>query len=107
MLADISRRRQRAKEAYDAGVHSLEVYAADMKRLDDEESKYHVVADDYQIKVQKVNERKQRLEKFFKSMDDFNKLWDEADFQERKHLLRSIFKEIKVGNGQIIPEWRF
>lgn len=107
MIADIARRRQRAKEAYDAGVHSLEVYAADMKRLDDEESKYHMVTDDYQIKVQKVNERKQRLEKFFKNVDEFNRLWDESDFQERKHLLRSIYKEIKVGNGQIVPEWRF
>jgi len=107
MITDIERRRQRAKQAYDAGVHSLEVYAADMKRLDDEESKYHVVTDDYQIKVQKVNERKQRLEKFFKNVDEFNRLWDESDFQERKHLLRSIYKEIKVGNGQIVPEWRF
>jgi Na+/phosphate symporter len=107
MIADIERRRQRIKAAYEAGVDSLEVYAANKQRLDDEESKYHVVTDDYQIKLQQVNERKQRLEKFFKSVDEFNRLWDECDFQERKHLVRSLYKETKVGNGQILPEWRF
>lgn len=66
-----------------------------------------MVTDDYEIKLREVNERRQRLEKFFTSLEEFERLWVESEFQEKKHLLRTIFKEIKVGNGKIIPEWRF
>ncbi len=107
MLAETARRRQRIKEAYEAGVDSLDVYAANIRRLEEEESKYHVVTDDYEIKLREVNERRQRLEKFFTSLEEFERLWVESEFQEKKHLLRTIFKEIKEGNGKIIPEWRF
>jgi DNA repair exonuclease SbcCD ATPase subunit len=107
MLSDISRRRQRVKEAYEAGIDSLEVYAANIKRLEEEENKYHVVADDYQIKLQQLNERKQELEKFTKSLEDFNTLWDNAVLEEKKHFLRMIIKEIRVGNGKIEIDFRF
>lgn len=42
-LADLERRRLRVKEAYEAGIDTLEVYGANMKRLEDEKSKHHVV----------------------------------------------------------------
>lgn len=107
MLADIDRRRQRVKEAYEAGIDSLDVYAANMKRLEEEENKYHVVTDDYQFKLQQLNERRQELEKFTKSLEDFNTLWDNAIFEERKHFLRMIIKEIRAGNGKIEIDFRF
>ena len=66
-----------------------------------------MVADDYQFKLQKVNERRQELEKFTKSLEDFNTLWDNAEFEERKHFLRMIIKEIRAGNGNIEIDFRF
>ena len=106
-LADIERRRQRVKEAYEAGIDTLEVYGGNLKRLEEEENKHHVVADDYQFKLQKVNERRQELEKFTKSLEDFNILWDNAEFEEKKHFLRMIIKEIRAGNGKIEIDFRF
>lgn len=106
-LAEIERRRQRVKDAYEAGIDSLEVYASNKKRLDDEENQYHAVAGDYEIKLQQLNERKQELEKFTKSLEDFNVLWDNAEFQEKKHFLRTILKEIRAGNGKIEIDFRF
>jgi len=106
-LADLERRRLRVKEAYEAGIDTLEVYGANMKRLEDEESKHHVVADDYQLKLQKVNERRHELEKFTKSLEDFNTLWDNSEFEEKKHFLRMIIKEIRAGNGKIEIDFRF
>lgn len=106
-LADIDRRRERVKEAYEAGIDSIEVYAGNMKRLEEEENKYHVVTDDYQFKVQQLNERRKELEKFTKSLDDFNTLWDSSELEERKHVLRMIVKEIRAGNGKIEIDFRF
>jgi site-specific DNA recombinase len=106
-LAEIDRRRQRVKESYEAGIDSLETYGANLKRLEEEEIKYHVVADDYQFKLQKINERRHELEKFTKSLEDFNTLWDNAEFEEKKHFLRMIVKEIRAGNGKIEIDFRF
>lgn len=106
-LAEIERRRQRVKDAYEAGIDSLEVYAANKKRLDDEENQYRAVAGDYEIKLQQLTKRKQELEKFTKSLEDFNVLWDNAEFQEKKHFLRTILKEIRAGNGKIEIDFRF
>ncbi|HRN70161.1 MAG TPA: recombinase family protein, partial [Candidatus Woesebacteria bacterium] len=86
-ITDIDKRRHRVKEAYEAGIDSLDVYASNKKRLDEEENKYRVVADDYQIKIKQMNARKQELEKFTKSLEDFNTLWDNSELQERKHFL--------------------
>ncbi|KKQ15401.1 hypothetical protein A2858_02480 [Candidatus Daviesbacteria bacterium RIFCSPHIGHO2_01_FULL_36_37] len=106
-LADIDRRRERVKEAYEAGIDSIDVYAGNMKRLEEEVTKYHVVTDDYQFKVQQLNERRKELEKFTKSLDDFNTLWDSSELEERKHVLRMIVKEIRAGNGKIEIDFRF
>ncbi len=106
-IADIERRRLRVKDAYEAGIDSLEVYAANLKRLEEDENKYHVVADDYQIKLQKVNERHHELEKFTKSLEDFNTLWDNSLFEEKKHFLRMMLKEVRAGNGNIDIDFRF
>lgn len=107
MLSEIDRKRQRVKDAYEAGIDSLEVYAENKKRLDEEESKYHMVADDYKFKLQRLNEHREELEKFTKSLEDFNVLWDNATFDERKHFLRKIIKEIRAGNGIIEIDFRF
>lgn len=106
-LANIERKRLRVKEAYEEGIDSLEVYAANKRRLDEEEKKYHVVTDEYQIKLQQINERRKELEKFTKSLEDFNTLWDNANLQERKHFLRMIIKEVRAGNGKIEIDFRF
>ncbi len=78
-----------------------------MKRLEEEENKYHVVTDEYKTKLQLMNERRKELEKFTKSLEDFNFLWDRAILEERKHFLRAIIKEIRAGNGKIEIDWRF
>lgn len=106
-LREIERKRKRVKDAYEAGIDSLEVYAANIKRLDDEEKQYHVVADDYKNRLQQLNERRQTLEKFTSSLEEFEKLWGTSDFQEKKHFLRTLVKEIKAGNGQVVIDFRF
>lgn len=106
-LAEIERRKKRVKEAYEAGLDSLEAYGANLRRLREDEDKYHVVAADYQNKIQKINDRRHELEKFTKSLEDFNTLWDNAELEERKHFLRMIIKEIRVGNGKIEIDFRF
>jgi hypothetical protein len=78
-----------------------------MRKLDEEENKYRAVAGDYENKLRIMNERKQELEKFTKSLDDFNTLWDSSEFEEKKHFLRSIIKEIRAGNGRIDIDFRF
>lgn len=106
-LADIERRRQRVKDAYEAGIDSIDVYASNKKRLDEEELKYHAVTGDYEIKLQELNKRREELEKFTKSIEDFDTLWDNANFDERKHFLRTILKEIRAGNNKIEIDFRF
>jgi hypothetical protein len=66
-----------------------------------------VVTDDYRIKLQLIQERRQELEKFTKSLEDFDVLWDSSSLEERKHFLRSIVKEIRAGNGKIEIDFRF
>jgi site-specific DNA recombinase len=106
-ITDIERRRQRVKEAYEAGIDSIDVYAANMKRLAEDENKYHTVSDEYQSKLQSLNERREELEKFTKSLEDFNILWGTAEFEEKKHFLRMMLKEIRAGNGKIEIDFRF
>ncbi len=60
-----------------------------------------MVADEYQFKIQKLNEHREELEKFTKSLENLNVLWDNATFEERKHFLRRMIKEIRAGNGKI------
>ena len=78
-----------------------------MKRLRDDESKYRAVTGDYEIKLQQFSERKEELEKFMKSIEDFDTLWANAEFQEQKHFLRTILKEVRTGNGKIEIDFRF
>ncbi len=59
------------------------------------------MADDYQIRIQQLTERREELEKFTKSLEDFNTLWDKAEFQEKKHFLRTILKEVRASNGKV------
>lgn len=106
-LNEIQRRRERARDAYHAGADSLEVYTANMRRFDEQENRYRMVADDYEIKLQKLNDGREQLEKFTRSLEDFEKLWAEAEFQEKKHFLRKILKEVKVGNGKVMIDFRF
>jgi len=47
------------------------------------------------------------LEKFTKSLEDFDTLWDNANLEEKKHFLRSILKEVRAGNGKIEIDFRF
>jgi site-specific DNA recombinase len=106
-LADIDRRRLRVKEAYEAGIDALEVYAANKVRLDDEENKYREVTGEYEIKIQQLDKRRSELEKFTKSLEDFDFLWASAELEEKKHFLRSIVKEVRAGNGKVEIDFRF
>lgn len=106
-LADIERRRERVKEAYEAGIDSLEVYAANIKRLDAEEKQYHVVTDEYKTKLQIANEQRRELEKFTKSLEEFDSLWADSSLEEKKHYLRLMIKEVRAGNGRTEIDWRF
>lgn len=106
-LSEIPKKLQRQQEAYEAGLITLEEYGAAVKRLREEESMYHMVAGDYQTKVQMLKERQQEIEKFVQSLEDFDTLWDNATLEEKKHFLRTIIKEIRAGNGKIEIDWRF
>jgi len=68
---------------------------------------YRAVAGDYEIKLQQLRERQKEIEKFVKSLEDFDILWDNATFEEKKHFLRTIIKEIRAGNGKIEIDFRF
>lgn len=107
MLQDIPRKIQRQQEAYEAGLIPLEEYGEALKRLREEESKYRVVAGDYENKLQQLSERQKELEKFTKSLEDFDTLWDNSLFEEKKHFLRMILKEVRAGNGNIEIDFRF
>lgn len=107
MLAEIPKKRQRVQEAYEAGLTPMEVYGEALKRLAEEENQYSVVAGDYEIQLQKLKVRQMDLEKFTKSLEDFDTLWDSAEFEEKKHFLRMILKEVRAGNGKIEIDFRF
>ncbi len=106
-LAEIPKKLQRQQEAYEAGLITLEEYGIAVKRLREEESMYRAVAGDYEIKLQELKEKQEKIEKFVKSLEDFDTLWDNATFEEKKHFLRSIIKEIRAGNGKIEIDFRF
>lgn len=106
-LSQIPNKLQRQQEAYEAGLITLEEYGIAVKRLRDDESNYRAVAGDYEIKLQQFSKRKEELEKFMKSIEDFDTLWANAEFQERKHFLRTILKEVRAGNGKIEIDFRF
>jgi len=106
-LSQIPNKLQRQQEAYEAGLITLEEYGVAVKRLRDDESKYRAVTGDYEIKLQQFSERKEELEKFMISIEDFDTLWANAEFQERKHFLRTILKEVRAGNGKIEIDFRF
>jgi hypothetical protein len=106
-LSEIPRKLQKQQEAYEAGLITLEEYGIAVKRLREEENKYHMVTGDYQIKVQQLNERREGLEKFTKSLEDFDTLWDNSILEEKKHFLRSIIKEVRAGNNNVEIDFRF
>lgn len=106
-LEEIPRKLQRQQEAYEAGLITLEEYGIAVKRLRDEENKYHVVTDDYTNLLQQLNERQQEIAKFVEKLEDFDTLWDNALLEEKKHFLRAIIKEIRAGNGKIDIDFRF
>lgn len=106
-LLEIPRKRQRQQEAYEAGLIPIEEYGVALKRLREEENKYHEVSGRYQIQIQEVSERKQELEKFVKDLENFDTLWDNSLLEEKKHFLRQIVKEIRAGNGKIEIDFRF
>lgn len=107
ILSEIPNKLQRQQEAYEAGLITLEEYGAAVKRLRDEENMYRAVAGDYEIKLQQLQERQQELEKFTKTLEDFDTLWDNSAFDEKKHFFRTIIKEIRAGNGKIEIDFRF
>lgn len=76
-------------------------------RLDEEEKKYHEVTGEYKIKIEALNSRRSELEKFTKSLEDFDFLWDNAELDEKKYFLRSILKEVRAGNGKVEIDFRF
>jgi len=106
-LSEIPKKLQRQQEAYEAGLITIEEYGAAVRRLREEESKYRAVAGDYETKLQQLKERQREIEKFVKSLEDFDTLWDNATFEEKKHFLRTIIKEIRAGNGKIEIDFRF
>lgn len=106
-LSDIPNKLQKQQEAYEAGLITLDEYGFAVKRLRDEENKYRTVVGDYGFKVQQLTERREELEKFTKSLEDFDTLWDNAILEEKKHFLKSIVKEIRAGNGKIEIDFRF
>lgn len=106
-LDEIPKKRQRQQEAYEAGLITLEEYGLALERLRDEESKYRVVAGDYQTKLQQLGERQHDIEKFVEKLEDFDILWDNAELEEKKHFLRAIIKEIRAGNGEVQIDFRF
>jgi site-specific DNA recombinase len=106
-LVEIPKKLQRQQEAYEAGLITLEEYGAAVKRLREEESLYRTVAGDYETKLQQLRERQKEIEKFIESLQDFDTLWDNATFEEKKHFLRTIIKEIRAGNGKIEIDFRF
>lgn len=107
MLSEIPNKRKRIDDAYEAGIDPISVYGEKIKKLNAEENKYHAVAGDYQNQLQQFTERREELEKFTKSLEDFDKLWDTSEFEEKKHFLRMIIKEIRAGNGKVLIDFRF
>jgi site-specific DNA recombinase len=106
-LADIPRKLQRQQEAYEAGLITLDEYGVAVKRLRDEESKYHVVTGGYQQQAQQLSQRQETLDKFIQKLENFDDLWENATLEEKKHFLRSIIKEVRAGNGKIEIDFRF
>lgn len=106
-LAEFPNKRKRQEEAYEAGLITLEEYGAALQRLRDDESMYRAVTGDYEIKLQQLAERQQELEKFTNNLENFDTLWATSVFEERKHFLRVLIKEVRAGNNNIEIDFRF
>jgi len=61
----------------------MNVYGEALKRLEDEENKYRVMTGEYEIRLQQLNHRQKEMEKFTKSLEDFDTLWDNSEFEEK------------------------
>lgn len=107
ILAEIPKKREKQEEAYEAGLITMEEYGARLEKLRGEENMYREVTGDYEIQLKQLTERQQELEKYLKDVTDFNDLWDTSTFDERKHLLRNLLKEVRAGNGKVEIDFRF
>lgn len=107
ILAEIPKKREKQEEAYEAGLITMEEYGARLEKLRGEENMYREVTGDYEIQLQQLTERQQEILKYLKDVTDFNDLWDKSTFEERKHLLKNLIKEVRAGNGKVEIDFRF
>lgn len=106
ILSDIPNKLNREQEAYEAGLITIDEYGTAVKRLRDLEKQYRAVTGDYSERLAKIQERSQELEKYLGHIQNFDELWDSSIFEERKHILRMLIKEIRAGNGKIELDFR-
>lgn len=106
-LDEIPHRIKKQQEAYETGLITLEEYGVAMSRLREDESNYRAVTGETELRLEELKRRQNDIEKFVQSLEDFDKLWEEANFEERKHFLRTIITQIRAGNGKIEIDFRF
>lgn len=107
VLDDIPNRMRKQQEAFESGSISMEIYASAIKRLQDLQKLHRAVTDSYNEKLIVSDDRRKELEKFVKNIENFDELWDESSFEEKKHFLRQLISAIHVGNGKIDIDFRF
>ena len=106
-LDEIPGRIAKQQEAYETGLITLDEYGAAMSRLREDESKYRAVTGESELRLEELRRRQMEIERFVKSLEDFDTLWETANFEEKKHFLKTIISQIRAGNGKIEIDFRF
>ncbi len=106
-LNEIPNKMRKQQEAYETGLITLEEYGIAMSRLREDENQYRTVTGESEIRLAEVKRRQNDIEKFVQSLEDFDKLWEEANFEEKKHFLKTIISEVRAGNDKVEIDFRF
>lgn len=48
-----------------------------------------------------LNQNIHTLEQFAKTLKNFDKLWPKLTLDEKKHILRTIIRQIRAGDGRV------
>lgn len=97
----VPQRMQRQQEAFEANVSTVEEYGQALQRLRDDEKRIDDEINRIKSYILQVNQNADTLQKFAATLKNFDKLWPKLTLDEKKHILRTIIKQIRAGDGRV------
>lgn len=100
-LARIPERLKRQQEAFELNVNSVEEYGKALKRLREDEERIHKEITRVKTMSLQLGQNMDLLQRFASTLKNFDKLWPKLTLDEKKHILRTIIRQIRAGDGHV------